>query len=141
MLHDSGLPKFLWAEAVSHAVYLRNCTWTQAIGIMTPYELLNGRKPNVKGLHPWGCKVRVHDIDGTKLEGHSKVGHWLGFDPEMKDGHRIYWPDRRSVSVERSVRFNFNDDMVVWVLLLKGESSMARSPTPLQMNTFPPICE
>ena len=24
MLHDSGLPKFLWPEAVSHAVYLRN---------------------------------------------------------------------------------------------------------------------
>ena len=28
MLHDSSLPKFLWAEAVSHTVYLRNCTWT-----------------------------------------------------------------------------------------------------------------
>ena len=24
MLHDSGLPKFLWAEAISHAIYLRN---------------------------------------------------------------------------------------------------------------------
>ena len=22
MLHDSGLPKFLWAEAVSHTIYL-----------------------------------------------------------------------------------------------------------------------
>ena len=65
----------------------------------------------------------MHDIDGTKLKGCSKVGRWLGFDPETKDHHRIYWPDRRSVSVERSVRFNFNDDMVVQVLPLKGESS------------------
>ena len=24
MLHESGLPKFLWAEATSHVVYLKN---------------------------------------------------------------------------------------------------------------------
>ena len=64
MLHDSGLPKFLWAEAVWHAVYLRNQTWTRAIGNMTPYELLNGRKPNIGGLQPWGSKVHVHDTGG-----------------------------------------------------------------------------
>ena len=90
---------------------------------MTPYGLLNGQKLNVKGLHPWGCKVHMHDIDGTKLEGRSKVGCWLGFDPETKDSHHIYWPDQCSVSVERSVRFNFNNNMVVWVLPLEGESS------------------
>lgn len=28
MLHDSGLPKFLWAEATAHAVFLKNRTWT-----------------------------------------------------------------------------------------------------------------
>jgi hypothetical protein len=28
MLHDSGLPKFLWGEAAHHAVYLKNQTWT-----------------------------------------------------------------------------------------------------------------
>jgi transposase InsO family protein len=25
MLHDSGLPKFLWGEALMYAVYLKNC--------------------------------------------------------------------------------------------------------------------
>ena len=123
MLHDSGLPKFLWAEAVSHAVYLRNRIWTRAIGDHTPYELLNGRKPNVGNLQPWGCKVRVHDTGSDKLDARSKVGRWLGFDPDTKDGHRIYWPEKRSVSVERSVRFNFNDEMVVRVLPLEGEIS------------------
>jgi hypothetical protein len=47
MLHDNGFPKFLWAEAVSHAIYLRNRTWTRAIGYTTPYELLYGTKPNL----------------------------------------------------------------------------------------------
>ena len=109
------------AEAISHAVYLRNRTWTRAIGYSTPYQLLHGQTPNVSGLQPWGCKVRVHDPSGTKLDGHSKTGRWLGFDPDTKDGHRIYWPDRQSVSAERSVRFNFNDETVVRVLPLEGE--------------------
>ena len=41
MLHNSGLPKFLWAEAMAHAVYLKNRTWTHTIGETTPFELLN----------------------------------------------------------------------------------------------------
>ena len=122
MLHDSGLPKFLWAEAVSHAVYLRNRTWTRAIGNTTPYELLTGQKPNLEGLQPWGCKVRVHDNGGSKLDGRSKVGRWMGFDPDTKDGHRIYWPEKRSVSIERSVKFNFDDEVVVRVPPLEGEN-------------------
>jgi hypothetical protein len=136
MLHDSGSPKFLWAEAISHAVYLRNRTWNRAIGNHTPYELLNGQKPNVGNLQPWGCKVRVHDTGGDKLDGRSMVGRWLGFDPDTKDGHHIYWPEKRSVSVERSVRFNFGDDVVVRVLPLEGEAG-SNKPNTLTQNETP----
>ena len=122
MLHDSDLPKFLWAEAAAHAVYLKNRTWTRTIGDTTPFEILNGKKPNLKNLQPWGCKVQVHDNTGSKLDGQSSIGHWMGFDTESKDGHRVYWPERRMVTVERSVSFKFPpDDIVVGVLPLKGE--------------------
>ena len=84
MLHESDLPKFLWAEAISHAVYLKNRTWTRAIGETTPYELLNGQKPNLGNLHPWGCRVRVHNTGGSKLDGRSSVGRWMGFDAETR---------------------------------------------------------
>ena len=47
MLHKSGMPKFLWAEAVVHTVYLKNRTWTRTIGYMTPYKIIYGRKPNI----------------------------------------------------------------------------------------------
>jgi hypothetical protein len=48
MLHESDLQKFLWAEAVAHAVYLRNRTWTHTIGeTTTPFELLDQQKPNI----------------------------------------------------------------------------------------------
>jgi hypothetical protein len=46
----------------------------------------------------------------------------MGFDAETKDGHRIYWPDKRRVSVERSVKFNVDDDeVIVEMLPLEGE--------------------
>ena len=130
VMHDSGLPKFLWPEAVSYAVYVRNRTWNRVLGNYTPYELLTGRKPNVRDMHPWGCKVRVHDTDGTKLDGRSKVGRWMGFDPDTKDGHRVFWPEKRSVSVERSVKFNFSDEAVVRLLPIEGETPTdATNPT------------
>ena len=87
MLLDSGMPKFLWAEAVTHAVYLKNRTWTRTIGNTTPYEILYGHKPNLSNLHTWGCRVRVHREVDSKLESRSFVGHWMGFDEDTKDGH------------------------------------------------------
>ena len=94
MLHDGGLPKFLWAEAILHAIYLRKCTWTWAIRNTTPYELLNGFKPNMEGIQLWGCRALVHDAGGSKLDARSQVGRWVGFDPDTKDGHCIYWPEK-----------------------------------------------
>jgi hypothetical protein len=105
MLHDSGLPKFLWGEAAKHAAYLKNRTWTRALDKTTPYEIMTGKKPNLSNLHPWGCQVRVHDDSGSKLDGRSKIGRWVGFDEES-NGHRVYWAKKRTVTVERSVRFN-----------------------------------
>src|ERR1700679_873998 len=122
MLHDSDLLRFLWAEAVAHAVYLKNRTWTRALGDTTPYEILHGCKPNLGNLQPWGCRVRVHSPKGSKLDSRSSVGRWMRFDAETKDGHRIYWPEKKAVSIERSVKFNFEpDDVVVGVLPLEGE--------------------
>ena len=46
----------------------------------------------------------------------------MGFDVETKDGHRVYWPEKRAVSVERSVKFNFEpDEVIVGALPLEGE--------------------
>jgi hypothetical protein len=46
----------------------------------------------------------------------------MGFDTETKDGHRIYWPEKRMVSVERSVKFNFPpEEVIIGLLPLEGE--------------------
>ena len=142
MLHESGLPKFLWAEATAHAVYLKNCTWTHTLGNTTPYEILNGSKPNLANLQPWGCKVRIHDMSGSKLDGHSKIGRWMGFDVETRDGHCVYWPEKRTVTVERSVRFNFNEEeSSVKVLPLEGETEHNEQPSTSQSAPETPAVE
>ena len=56
MLHSSGLPKFLWGEAVKHVVYLKYCMPTNALDKCTPYEAFFSRKLNLgvwfKGVGP-----------------------------------------------------------------------------------------
>jgi hypothetical protein len=95
------------------------------LGDMTPCKILTGKKPDLSNVHPWGCKVHVHDTSGLKLDGHSRIGRWMGVKEETGDGHRVYWPERGTVTVERSVRFNFNDEVIVGVLPLEGEDRPA----------------
>jgi hypothetical protein len=64
--------------------------------------MLYGKKPNLAGLPEWGAKVWVHDDSGSKLDGRARIGRWIGFE-EASNAHRIYWPDKHSVTVERSV--------------------------------------
>src|ERR1700678_2709803 len=105
MLHLSGLPKFLWGETINHAVYLKNHTGTKALDGKTPYKAFHGTKPNLQGLPEFGCKVWVHNTSGSKLDRRAVEGRWVGFD-EDSSGHQIYFPKKRMVAIERSVKFN-----------------------------------
>jgi hypothetical protein len=99
-LHSSVLPKFLWGEAVKHAIWLKNRMATCALpNGKTPYKMLYGKKPNLAGLREWGTKVWVHNASGTKLDGRSRIGQWIGFE-EVSNAHRIFWLDNHSVTVE-----------------------------------------
>ena len=105
LLHASGLPKKLWAEAARHVVWLLNRTTTKAVEGMTPFEAAFGKKPNLKGLREWGEKVWVRIEGGNKLGGRVREGRWLGVDEESK-GVRVYWPDTGTVTVERNTYYD-----------------------------------
>ncbi|KAF2347929.1 Ribonuclease H-like domain, partial [Trinorchestia longiramus] len=60
MLSDSKLPKTFWAEAVSTAVYVKNRSPTSAHKDLTPYQALNGHKPNVQHFRTFGCMAYAH---------------------------------------------------------------------------------
>ena len=49
-MNESNVPKYFWADAVSTVCYVLNRMLIRLILKLTPYELLNGRKPNVSHL-------------------------------------------------------------------------------------------
>ena len=86
ILFSSELPKSLWGEAIDHAVYLKNWLSTRALEGKTPYKVFYEAKPNLCSLPEFGSKVWVHTTSGSKLDGRSVVGRWVGFD-EDSSGH------------------------------------------------------
>ena len=115
LLSASGLPASLWGEALKHMVWIRNCSPAKALNGMTPYEALYEKKPSLKGAREWGslCWVTKKTL---KIRERAEEGRWIGFDDSSK-GHRIYWPTRRSISVEYDVNFAHAPDLP----LLEGE--------------------
>ena len=100
--------------------------------------MLTGKKPNLAGLREWGTKVWVHDKNGSKLDGKSKIGRWVGFE-EASDAHRIYWSEKRSVTVERSIKFDENDVLVPSGVPIEGEngnSDREHLKQPMLLETF-----
>jgi len=82
ILNDSSLPKCLWDDAVSTACYVMNHVLIRPILKKTPYELLNGRKPNIGHLKVFGCKCYIlnngKDSLG-KFDAKSDKGIFLGY--------------------------------------------------------------
>jgi hypothetical protein len=104
VLHHSGLPKTLWGEALHFVVWLKNRTSTRVLGTITPFECVHGYKPNLGGVPEWGQRVWVHNGKGSKLDARGTVARWVGFDSDSTHAHRIYWPEKGRVMVERNIR-------------------------------------
>nr|GEW86444.1 hypothetical protein [Tanacetum cinerariifolium] len=60
MLIFSRAPLFLWAEAIATACFTQNCSIIHRRFNKTPYELINGRKPDISFLHVFGALVYNH---------------------------------------------------------------------------------
>jgi hypothetical protein len=77
----------------------------------TPYEMANKKKPYLGGIQEFGAVAFVKDQAAGKLDSQRKKGRFVGYESEPK-GYRIYWPDKRSVTVEMNVVFNHDDTPV-----------------------------
>jgi hypothetical protein len=87
------------------AIWLKNRTSTRALGHVTPFEKLYGIKPNLGGLPEWGQQVWIHTSKGSKLDAWAVEGRWVGYDRDSTHAHRVYWPEKHSISVERNIKF------------------------------------
>jgi transposase InsO family protein len=111
MLHDSGLPRYLWAEAFNAATYVHNRTPTRALGGRTPYEVIYGTKPDVSHLRAFGapCAIVEPQQRLKKLDDRATMCFFVGYKYEG-GGYRVWDPKRRVVLESRDVVF-FEDGL------------------------------
>ena len=129
MLNSSKLPDNLWAEAVSHHVWVHNRVPTRSLKYdKTPHELAMGRKPNLSGIHLWGCKAWVKRLDVGKLEPWAEEYHFMGFNNESK-GFQVYWPGKNRVSIERDIYFNEKEALENDEVQIEGETDTLTNST------------
>ncbi|KAJ2918787.1 hypothetical protein MD484_g1572, partial [Candolleomyces efflorescens] len=120
LLLQAHLPPSLWAEAIRFSIWLHNRQFTNAIPTLkTPFEVVTGKRPNFTKIRPWGSTVLVKNLNAGKLESRVREGRYLGPDEESA-GYRIYWEDRRTITVEREVFFDVKDAREVSVEGEKG---------------------
>jgi len=84
MLLARNMPKFLWAEAINYATWLKNRLPSHATPRHTPFELVNNSKPNLAHAHEFSTKVFVHSLDNGKLDARTLEAIFVGIDEESK---------------------------------------------------------
>ncbi|KAM2686588.1 hypothetical protein EV2_009460 [Malus domestica] len=91
MLHDKGMPQYLWGEAVNTAVYLMDRHPTVAVEDKTPFEAWSGRKPSVNHFRVYGsiCFAYVSKELRQKLDESSERYIFVGY-ASYTNGYRLY---------------------------------------------------
>lgn len=104
MLAASSLPKYLWADAVVTANYVRNRSPVSGRD-KTPYELFFGTKPDVSNLRTFGARVYALTPKPlrNKLDDTSEPGRFIGY-PAGTKGYKILLENGRCV-ISRDVVF------------------------------------
>src|ERR1700730_18500489 len=84
MLLNSNLPKFLWAEAINHAIWIKNHAPHFALNGKTPYKIRYNKKPDMSKVMLFGTKAWVKKVDAGKLEARAKPGFFVSFNSKSK---------------------------------------------------------
>nr|GEV98403.1 retrovirus-related Pol polyprotein from transposon TNT 1-94 [Tanacetum cinerariifolium] len=108
MLIFSRAPLFLWAEAVATACFTQNRSIIHLRFSKTPYELINGRKPNISFLHVIGalCYPKNDREDIGKLGTKSDIGFFIGYSADSC-AYRIY--NRRTKKIMETMNVSIDE--------------------------------
>nr|GFA48421.1 retrovirus-related Pol polyprotein from transposon TNT 1-94 [Tanacetum cinerariifolium] len=91
MLIVSRAPLFLWDEAIATACFTQNRSIIYRRFNKTPYELINGRKPDISFLHVFGalCYPKNDREDIGKLGAKGDIGFFIGYSANSC-AYRVY---------------------------------------------------
>nr|GEW56334.1 hypothetical protein [Tanacetum cinerariifolium] len=108
MLIFSRAPLFLWAEAIAIVCFTQNRSIIHRRFNKTPYELINGRKPDISFLHVFGalCYPKNDHEDIWKLGAKGDIGFFIGYSADSC-AYRIY--NRRTKKIMESMNVSFDE--------------------------------
>ncbi|GJW74095.1 retrovirus-related pol polyprotein from transposon TNT 1-94 [Tanacetum coccineum] len=107
MLIFSRAPLFLWAEAIATACYTQNRSIIHRRFNKTPYELINGRKPDISFLHVFGalCYPKNDREDIGKLGAKGDISFFIGYSADSC-AYRVY--NRRTKKIMETMNVTFD---------------------------------
>lgn len=113
VLHDGGLPRFLWAEILMAVVYLYNRSPIRRLRVqnITPFEAWTGKVPDISHLRILGC-IAWHHVpkeirnksSTSKLEDRSTRCQLVGY--EGSNQYRLWDQRARKIIRSRDVIFD-----------------------------------
>nr|GEX55034.1 retrovirus-related Pol polyprotein from transposon TNT 1-94 [Tanacetum cinerariifolium] len=108
MLIFSRAPLFLWAEAIATACFTQNHSIIHRRFNKTPYELINGRKPDNSFLHVFGalCYPKNDREVIGKLGAKGDIGFFIGYSADSC-AYRIY--NRRTKKIMETMNVSFDE--------------------------------
>ncbi|GKF07734.1 retrovirus-related pol polyprotein from transposon TNT 1-94 [Tanacetum coccineum] len=107
MLILSCTTLFLWAESIATAFYTQNCSLIHRRFDKTPYELINGRKPDISFLHVFRalCYPKNDREDIGKLSVKGDIGFFIGYSA-TSCAYRVYNQMTRKIMEMMNVTFD-----------------------------------
>ncbi|GJT59478.1 retrovirus-related pol polyprotein from transposon TNT 1-94 [Tanacetum coccineum] len=108
MLIFARAPLFLWAEAIATACNTQNRSIIHRQFNKTPYELINGRKPNISFLNVFGalCYPKNNREDIRKLGAKGDIGFFIGYYADSC-AYRVY--NRRTKKIMETINVTFHE--------------------------------
>ena len=100
MLHDQGIPMYLWVESCNTMVYVQNHCPHRVLGMSTPEEAFTSNKPDISHLKIFGSPVYIHVTKDArkKLEPTAEVEIFVGY-TETPHKYRVYFPNIQMIVV------------------------------------------
>jgi hypothetical protein len=86
MIDEYNTPERFWVEAINTACYTSNRSFPHQLLEKTPYELLNGKKPDASFFRVFGCKCYIYKKHHHlgKFQRRCDFGFLLGYSSKSK---------------------------------------------------------
>nr|GEW75498.1 DNA-directed DNA polymerase [Tanacetum cinerariifolium] len=133
MLIFSRVPLFLWAEAIATACFTQNCSIIHRRFNKTPYELINGKKPDISFLHVFGamCYPKNDREDIGKLGAKVDIGFFIGYSADSY-AYRVY--NRRTKKIIETMNVSF-DELLAMAFEQRSSKPRLQSMTSGQISS------